>query len=412
MADAQMTFDVARVRQDFPILSTKVHGKPLVYLDNGATTQKPQVVIDTISGFYARGNSNIHRGVHYLSVEATDAYDQARATMAAHLGASDARGIIFTRGTTEGINLVARSFLEPRLQAGQVILLTEMEHHANIVPWQLVAAAKGARVMACPITSAGEIDEEAFLRILDTEPVAMVAFMHVSNVLATVNPAARLTALAKARGLPVLIDGAQALPHFAPDVEALGADFYVFSGHKVYGPTGIGVLWGKPDLLASMPPYQGGGDMIEKVTFEGSTFRSPPERFEAGTPNIEGAIALAAALRYHASLPQAAIAAHESALLEAARDSLAAIPGVTIHGHAKERAGVVSFMIQGVHPHDIGTLVDAEGVAIRVGHHCAQPLMRILGVPATARASFALYNTMEEVDVLVRAVDKTRRFFA
>jgi cysteine desulfurase/selenocysteine lyase len=412
MAEAHMSFDVARVREDFPILSTTVHGKPLVYLDNGATTQKPQVVIDTISDFYARGNSNIHRGVHYLSVEATDAYDKARETVASHLGVTDPRGVIFTRGTTEGINLVARSFLEPRLQAGQVILLTEMEHHANIVPWQMVASAKGARVVACPITSDGEIDEVAFARILDSEPVAMAAFMHVSNVLATVNPVARLTALAKARGIPVLIDGAQALPHFAPDVQALGADFYVFSGHKVYGPTGIGVLWGKPELLAEMPPYQGGGDMIEKVAFEGSAFRAPPERFEAGTPNIEGAIALAAALRYHAALPQSAIAAHESALLEAAREALSSIPGVTIHGQAKERAGVVSFVIQGVHPHDIGTLVDAEGVAIRVGHHCAQPLMRVLGVPATARASFAFYNTMQEVEILARAVDKARRFFA
>lgn len=412
MAEAHMTFDVARVRGDFPILSSTVHGKPLVYLDNGATTQKPRVVIETISDFYARGNSNIHRGVHYLSVEATDAYDKARATVAAHLGLADPRGVIFTRGTTEGINLVARSFLEPRLQAGQVILLTEMEHHANIVPWQMVAAAKGARVLACPITSDGEIDEEAFTRILDSEPVAMAAFMHVSNVLATVNPVARLTSLAKARGIPVLIDGAQALPHFAPKIESIGSDFYVFSGHKVYGPTGIGVLWGKQELLAKMPPYQGGGDMIEKVAFEGSTFRAPPERFEAGTPNIEGAIALAAALRYHAALPQTAIAAHESALLEAAREALSAIPGVTIHGHARERAGVVSFVIQGVHPHDIGTLVDAEGIAIRVGHHCAQPLMRVLGVPATARASFAFYNTMEEVDILARAVDKARRFFS
>ena len=412
MAHAEHPFDVARAREDFPILATSIRGKPLVYLDNGATTQKPKVVIDTISDFYSRGNSNIHRGVHQLSVEATDAYDNARATVANHLGATDPRGIIFTRGTTEGINLVARSFLEPRLRAGQVILLTEMEHHANIVPWQMVAAAKGARVVACPITAAGEIDEEAFTKLLDSEPVAMVSFMHVSNVLATVNPVARLTALAKARGIPVLIDGAQALPHFAPDVPSLGADFYVFSGHKVYGPTGIGVLWGKPELLAEMPPYQGGGDMIEKVTFEGSTFRGPPERFEAGTPNIAGAIALAAALRYHASLPQTAIAEHETNLLEAARAALSAIPGVKIHGQAKERAGVVSFVIAGVHPHDIGTLVDAEGVAIRVGHHCAQPLMRVLGVPATARASFAFYNTLEEVEVLARAVDKARRFFA
>lgn len=412
MAENRISFDVTRVREDFPILATTVRGKPLVYLDNGATTQKPRVVIDTISDFYSRRNSNIHRGVHYLSVEATDAYDQARATVAAHIGAGDPRGVIFTRGTTEGINLVARSFLEPRLQAGQVILLTEMEHHANIVPWQMVAAAKGARVVPCPITSEGEVDIDAFARILETEPVAMVSFMHVSNVLATVNPVARLTALAKARGIPVLVDGAQALPHFAPDVRSLGADFYVFSGHKVYGPTGIGVLWAKPEQLAEMPPYQGGGDMIERVSFEGSTFRGPPERFEAGTPNIAGAIALAAALRYHSALPQAAIAEHESTLLEAARAALSAIPGVKIHGQALERAGVVSFVIDGVHPHDIGTLVDAEGVAIRVGHHCAQPLMRILGVPATARASFAFYNTLEEVEILVRAVDKARRFFA
>ena len=412
MPAATQSFDVARVREDFPILSTTVRGKPLVYLDNGATTQKPRVVIDTIADFYARGNANIHRGVHHLSVEATDAYDKARATVAAHLGADDPRGLIFTRGTTESINLVARSFLEPRLQAGQVILLTEMEHHANIVPWQMVAAAKGARVLACPITPGGDIDLAAFARLLDTENVAMAAFMHVSNVLATINPVEELVALAKARGVPVLVDGAQALPHFAPDVKSLGADFYVFSGHKVYGPTGIGVLWANPDCLAAMPPYQGGGDMIEKVAFEGSTFRAPPERFEAGTPNIAGALGLAAAVRYHASLPQDAIAAHESALLEAARDALSAIPGIRIHGHAARRAGVVSFVIDGIHPHDIGTLVDAEGIAIRVGHHCAQPLMRVLGVPATARASFAFYNTMEEVEALARAVEKTRRFFA
>lgn len=412
MPAASLSFDVARVREDFPILSTTVRGKPLVYLDNGATTQKPRVVIETISEFYARGNANIHRGVHHLSVEATDAYDKARATLTRHLGADDPSGLIFTRGTTESINLVARSFLEPHLEPGQVILLTEMEHHANIVPWQMVAAARGARVLACPITPEGEIDLTAFEGILEAGNVAMAAFTHVSNVLATINPVEKMIALAKARGVPVLVDGAQALPHFAPDVPALGADFYVFSGHKVFGPTGIGVLWAKPETLASMPPYQGGGDMIEKVAFEGSTFRAPPERFEAGTPNIAGALGLAAAVRYHASLPQDAIAAHESSLLEAAREALSGIPGVKIHGHAAHRAGVVSFVMEGIHPHDIGTLVDAEGIAIRVGHHCAQPLMRVLGVPATARASFSFYNTLEEVEALARAVHKTRRFFA
>ncbi len=407
-------FDVSSVREDFPILSTRVHGKPLVYLDNGATTQKPKAVIEAISRFYSEGNANIHRGVHYLSVEATDAYDQARTTVADHLGVANPGEVIFTRGTTESINLVARSFLAPRLQAGEVILLTEMEHHANIVPWQMVAGEKGAKVIACPITPEGEIDEAAFAKLLAGEKgkVAMAAFMHVSNVLATVNPVARLTTLCKAHGVPVLIDGAQALPHFRVDVPALDADFYVFSGHKVFGPTGIGVLWGQMEHLMSMPPYQGGGDMIEVVSFEGTTFRKPPERFEAGTPHISGAIGLAAAIRYLQTLPQDELHAHESLLLESARTALAAIPGVLIHGAARERAGVVSFVIEGVHPHDIGTLVDADGVAIRVGHHCAQPLMKKLGVPATARASFAFYNTMDEVEQLIRSVDKARKFFA
>lgn len=407
-------FDVNRVRKDFPILSTRVHGKPLVYLDNGATTQKPRAVIDAISRFYSEGNANIHRGVHYLSVEATDAYDRARATVADHLGTTHPGEIIFTRGTTEAINLVARSFLAPRLATGEVILLTEMEHHANIVPWQMVAEEKAAKVVACPITPEGEIDESAFLRLIAGEKgkVAMAAFMHVSNVLATVNPVARLSALCKAHGVPVLIDGAQAIPHFRVDVPSLEADFYVFSGHKVFGPTGIGVLWGKMENLLSMPPYQGGGDMIEVVSFEATTFREPPERFEAGTPHISGAIGLAAAIDYLRSLPQEELHAHESLLLESARTALSAIPGVHIHGAARERAGVVSFVIEGVHPHDIGTLVDADGVAIRVGHHCAQPLMKKLGVPATARASFAFYNTMEEVEQLIRSVEKAHRFFA
>jgi cysteine desulfurase / selenocysteine lyase len=404
-------FDIDRIRADFPILSRQVHGRPLVYLDNGATSQRPRAVIETISRFYGEDNANIHRGVHYLSVEATDAYDQARARIAQALGARSAGEVVFTRGTTEAVNLVARSFLRPRLKPGDEILLTEMEHHANIVPWQMVAAETGARVVACPVTDRGEIDRDAFATLL-SERTAMVSFMHVSNVLATVNPAAELAALAKARGIPVFIDGAQAVPHFGINVAELGCDFYAFSGHKVFGPTGIGVLWGRGDLLAAMPPYQGGGDMIEKVAFEGTTFRKPPERFEAGTPHIAGALGLAAAFDYLEGIAPAAREAHESALLEQARTALAAIQGVRVFGDPTRRAGVVSFAVEGIHPHDIGTLLDAEGIAIRVGHHCAQPLMRRLGVPATARASFAFYNTPDEVESLVAAVHKARRFFA
>jgi cysteine desulfurase / selenocysteine lyase len=404
-------FDIDRIRADFPILTRQVHGRPLVYLDNGATSQRPRAVIETISRFYGEDNANIHRGVHYLSVEATDAYDQARARIAQALGARSAGEVVFTRGTTEAVNLVARSFLRPRLKPGDEILLTEMEHHANIVPWQMVAAETGARVVACPVTDRGEIDRDAFATLL-SERTAMVSFMHVSNVLATVNPAAELAALAKARGIPVFIDGAQAVPHFGINVAELGCDFYAFSGHKVFGPTGIGVLWGRGDLLAAMPPYQGGGDMIEKVAFEGTTFRKPPERFEAGTPHIAGALGLAAAFDYLEGIAPAAREAHESALLEQARTALAAIQGVRVFGDPPRRAGVVSFAVEGIHPHDIGTLLDAEGIAIRVGHHCAQPLMRRLGVPATARASFAFYNTSDEVESLAAAVHKARRFFA
>ena len=405
------TPDIQRIRADFSILARKVNGKPLVYLDNGATSQRPQAVIDTVTRFYAEENANIHRGVHYLSVEATDAYDQARAAVARFLGAKDPRETIFVRGTTEAVNLVARSFLRPRLKPGDEILVTEMEHHANIVPWQMVAAEAGAKVVACPLTEAGEIDAGAFAGLLN-ERTVLVSFMHVSNVLGTINPVAELVALAKARSLPVFIDGAQAVPHLGVDVTSLGCDFYAFSGHKVFGPTGIGVLWGRAELLSAMPPYQGGGDMIEKVSFEGTTFRGLPERFEAGTPNIAGAIGLGAAVRYLETLDRPALERHENQLAERAREGLGALPGVRLHGRANRRVAVVSFVVEGVHPHDIGTLVDAEGVAIRVGHHCAQPLMRRLGVPATARASFAFYNTAEEVEALVRAVDKARRFFA
>ena len=405
------SFDVQRVRADFPILAREVQGKPLIYLDNAATSQRPWPVIDTVRRFYVEENANIHRGVHYLSVEATDAYDQARADVARFLGVADPREVIFVRGTTEAVNLVARSFLRPRLRPGDEILLTEMEHHANIVPWQMVAEEAGAKVVACPVTEAGEVDREAFGRMLHAQ-TAMVAFTHVSNVLATVNPAAELAAMAKARGIPVFIDGAQAAPHFPVDVGALGCDFYAFSGHKVFGPTGIGVLWGRAELLSAMPPYQGGGDMIEQVSFEHTTFRGIPERFEAGTPNIAGALGLGAAVRYLATLDRPGCENHEATLAARARDGLGALPGVRLHGQAPLRVAVVSFAMDGVHPHDIGTFLDAEGIAIRVGHHCAQPLMRRLGVPATARASLAFYNTAGEVDALVGAVDKARRFFA
>ena len=398
------------LRSDFPILQREVKGKPLVYLDNAATTQKPQVVIDRVSDFLANENANIHRGVHHLSMEATDAYDGARARVAGFLNAAHPGEILFTRGTTESINLVTNSFAIPRLESGDEILLTGMEHHANIVPWQLAAQKSGAEIKVTPFTEIGEIDIDAFENLLG-ERTKIVAFTHVSNVLGTINPAQQMIAIAKEKGLPVLLDGAQAVPHLPVDVRALDCDFYTFSSHKLFGPDGVGILYGRKDLLNDMPPYQGGGDMIELVSFEKTTFRAPPERFEAGTPNISGAIGLGAAIEYIESLDREAVHAYEQELLTYATNRLKEIPGLSITGTAPEKVAVISFTLKSAHPHDIATILDTAGIAIRAGHHCAQPLMQQLGVPATARASFAFYNTIEEVDKLTEALLEVNRLF-
>ena len=403
-------FDPARARAEFPILSRSVHGKPLVYLDNAATTQKPRQVLDAIRRYYEEENANVHRGVHLLSELATKAYEGARARVGRFLGTSDPAEIVFVRGATEAVNLVAQTFGRARLSAGDEVLVTELEHHSNIVPWQLVAREKGARVVAAPITDAGDIDLDAFDRLLGPR-VKLLAVGHVSNALGTVNPIAELVKRAHARGVPVLVDGAQAAPHLAIDVARLGADFYVLSGHKMYAPTGIGVLWGRRELLEAMPPWQGGGDMIRSVSFEGSTWAALPHKLEAGTPNIEGAVGLAAAVDYLEGFGLDVLAAHENALVVKALAALRAVPDVRIVGTPRERAAVISFLIADVHPHDIGTVLDRHGVAVRAGHHCAQPLMKRLGVPATARASFALYNTEADVDALVRGVNAVREVF-
>ncbi|MCP4848910.1 MAG: cysteine desulfurase [Verrucomicrobiaceae bacterium] len=397
-------------RSDFPILRREVKGKPLVYLDNAATTQKPQVVIDRVSGFLANENANIHRGVHYLSMEATDAYDRARAKVAGFLNAAEAREIVFTRGTTEAINLVARSFALPRMASGDEILISAMEHHANIVPWQMAAKECGALLRVAPLTDCGQIDLEAYGELLG-ERTRLVALTHVSNVLGTINPAKEMIAMAKELNIPVLLDGAQAVPHISVDVRELNCDFYTFSSHKLFGPDGVGILYGRAELLAAMPPYQGGGDMIEQVSFENTTFRAPPERFEAGTPNISGAIGLGAAIDYISALGRETIHAREEQLLNYATNRLGEVPGLSIRGTAPEKVAVISFTLESAHPHDIGTILDASGIAIRAGHHCAQPLMQHLGVPATARASFAFYNTTEEIDRLTEALLEVNRMF-
>ena len=399
------------LRRDFPILERLVHGKPLVYLDNGATSQKPRVVIETLRSFFETGCGNIHRGVHLLSAEATTAYDSSRARISRAIGAARPSELVFVRGTTEAINLVARSWGDENLKAGDEILLTEMEHHANIVPWQFLARRSGAVLRVLPITPEGALDLDKLEGLL-TSRTRLFAFTHVSNVLGTVNPVSELCRIARERGITTLVDGAQAVPHGPVNVGDIGCDFYVFSGHKVFGPDGIGVLYGRGNLLPSMPPWQGGGDMVERVTFEESTFREPPERYEAGTPNISGAIGLGAAFDYHAQLDWNAIHAHETALAGAAHEALSSIPGVRIQGTVPGKVPVVSFTMAGIHPHDIGTILDSEGVAIRAGNHCAQPLMARLGVQSSARASFAFYNTLEEVETLANAVRKAHRYFA
>ena len=403
-------FDLARIRADFPILRQRVHGKPLVYLDNAASVQKPKAVIDAISGCYSGYYANIHRGVHLLSERSTVAYEGAREKVRAFLNAASAQEIIFTRNTTESINLVASSFGGQVVKAGDEIVITGMEHHSNIVPWQLLCERTGAKLKVAPFTDAGELILEEYERLLDG-PVKLVAFVHLSNALGTLNPAQQLIAMAHARGIPVLVDGAQSVPHLAVDVQELDCEFYAFSAHKIYGPSGVGVLYGKKALLEAMPPYQGGGDMIRLVTFEKTDYADLPNKFEAGTPNIADVIGLGAALDWLNAIGLDAIAAHEHALLAYATAQLNEIPGLKIMGTARDKAALIAFTLQGVHPHDIGTILDREGIAIRAGHHCAQPVMQRYGVPATARASFAVYNTGDEVDALVRALWKVKELF-
>jgi cysteine desulfurase/selenocysteine lyase len=403
--------DAARVRADFPILAGQMRGKPLVYLDSAASAQKPRQVIDAVSRFYESSYANIHRGVYQLSADATRAYEDVRGKAARFLGAPDPAAIVFVRNVTEAINLVAQSFARPRLRAGDEILITAMEHHANIVPWQLVCEQTGAVLRVAPIADDGSLIVDELERQLG-DRTRLLAFTHVSNALGTINPVKEIVALARERGVPTLVDGAQAAPHLPIDVQELGCDFYGITAHKVFGPTGVGVLWGRKELLDAMPPYQGGGDMIEQVSFEKTTFAPVPHKFEAGTPHIAGVIGLGAALDYVEALGMDRIAAHEHELLTYATESLEAVPGLRLIGTAPEKAAVLSFVLDGVHPHDIGTVFDGEGVAIRAGHHCAQPVMERFGVPATARASFSIYNTREDVDALVAALHTTRELFA
>ena len=404
-------YDVEKMRADFPILRQKIRGKPLVYLDNAATSQKPQVVINAITRYYERDNANIHRGVHFLSEHATGEHDDARATIQSFINAADPKEIIFVRGATEAINLVAQSYGRTQIGAGDEVIITAMEHHSNIVPWQLLCDEKGAKLRVAPINDRGELLLDEFANLLGSR-TKLAALTHVSNALGSITPIRGMIELAHAQNVPVLVDGAQAVPHIKVDVQALDCDFYAFSGHKVYGPTGIGVLYGKAALLEAMPPYQGGGDMIASVTFEKTLFNKLPYKFEAGTPDISGAIGLGAAIRYVEGLGIDKVAAHEHDLLTYASEKVSAIPGVRIVGTAKEKAGVLSLVMDGIHPHDIGTILDQEGIAIRTGHHCSQPVMQRFDIPATARASFALYNTRQEVDALVAGIEKVREVFS
>jgi cysteine desulfurase/selenocysteine lyase len=408
--EAALGYDVGTIRRDFPILAREVYGKPLVYLDNAASAQKPEAVIRAERDVYEKCYANIHRGVHWLSVHATDAYDAAREKARAFINAADTREIIFVRGTTEAVNLVAQTYGRTRVRAGDEILITGLEHHSNIVPWQLLCEEKGSALRVAPLTDSGEVDLDAMERLI-TPRTRIVSVAHLSNALGTVLPIRRIVEMAHSRGVPVLVDGAQAVPRMSVDVRALDCDFYAFSSHKIYGPTGVGVLYGKAALLDEMPPYQGGGDMIRSVTFEKTTFNALPYKFEAGTPNIAGGIAFGAALDYVSAIGLSSIEAHESDLLQYATASVSEIPGLRIIGTAREKAGVLSFVVDRVHPHDIGTVLDREGIAIRTGHHCAQPVMDRFGLPATARASFGLYNTREEVDALVRAIHKVIGMF-
>ena len=404
-------FDAERVRADFPILETRVNGHPLVYLDSAASSQRPLAVLRAVDDYERHSHANVHRGVHALSQAATSAYEGARERVRRFLNARSMREIIFVRGTTEAINLVAQAYARPRFGPGDEILITALEHHANIVPWQMVCQQIGCALKVAPIDRRGELLGEEFLKLLGPR-TRLVALAHVSNALGTVLPVKRLIEAAHAQGAVVLIDGAQAVPHSRVDVRALGADFYAFSGHKVYAPTGIGVLYGREELLAAMPPWQGGGEMILTVSFEKSTYNELPWKFEAGTPNISGAVGLGAAMDYLESLGIENVAAHESRLLALATAELARLPGITLVGTAAHKAAVLSFTLAGVHAHDLGTILDAEGVAVRTGHHCAMPVMTFFGIPATARASFGCYNTEDDVARLVRALGRAREVFS
>ena len=411
MSSNYLPFDVDKIRADFPVLNQTINGKPLVYLDNAATSQKPQSVIDTLVSYYSTENANVHRGVHTLSQRATDDYEEARDKVKRFINAEKDDEIIFVRGTTEGINLISQTYGRSCIGEGDEIIISSMEHHSNIVPWQILCQEKGAILRVIPVNDLGELLLDEYERLF-TDKTKLVSIVHQSNALGTINPAKEIVDIAHGHGVPVLLDGAQAIAHMEVDVRELGCDFYAFSGHKLYGPTGIGVLYGKESILEEMPPYQAGGEMIKSVTFEETLYNVLPNKFEAGTPNIAGAIGLGAAIDYVETLGLEQIAAYESELLQYGTDRLSSIEGLKIIGTADKKGSVISFVMEGVHPHDIGTILDAEGIAIRTGHHCAQPLMDRFGVPATARASFAFYNTKEEIDVLVKGIDRVIEVFS
>ncbi|MEM9183252.1 MAG: cysteine desulfurase [Pseudomonadota bacterium] len=406
-AENHSPLNVEEVRKDFPILSREIHGKPLIYFDNAASAQRPSAMIDATQDFYSRHNANIHRGVHSLAEEATALYEQARETLARFINAPSDRNVVFVRGVTEGVNLVSQAFVRPRVKPGDQILVSHLEHHSNIVPWQLLAKQTGVELKVIPMTQAGELDMDAFHGMLN-ERVKLLGVVHVSNALGTINPVADMVKAARAFDIPVLVDGAQATPHMAVDVQALDCDFYCVSGHKMYGPTGAGILYGKSRWLEEMEPYHGGGEMIKHVTFEESVFNEPPAKFEAGTPNIAGGIGLGASARYLLDVGLDRIRDYEAGLLAYATEALQRVEGLRIIGTARDKASVISFTLEGIHPHDLGTILDHSGVAIRTGHHCAMPIMQFFEVPATSRMSLAMYNTRDEVDTFVAALNKAR----
>ena len=409
--DAPAPLDVARIREDFPLLAREVNGKPLVYFDNANTSQKPRAVIEAVDDFYRRHNANVARAVHTLGEEATSAYEATRDKLARFINAPSRDEIVFTSGTTQAINLVAYSYLLPRLLPGDEIVITQMEHHADIVPWQILGERAGAKLKVAPITEKGELIVEKYVDLL-TPRVKLAGIVHVSNVLGTINPVAEIARAARKRGIPLLVDGSQAMPHMPVDVRALGCDFYALTGHKMFGPTGTGALWARKELLRDMPPFFGGGEMIREVRFDGTTYADPPHRFEAGTPNIAGFVGLGAAIDYMEALGRERIAAYERDLLEYATAAMRTVPGLRIFGEANNKASVISFLVDGAHAHDLATLLDQEGIAVRSGHHCAHPLMQFYGVPATCRASFAFYNTREEVDRFIEAIARVRKLLA